>query len=296
MRTLPALHRLAQRIENAEQLDPLGQKLNSMLSAVPRPAPVEDVLSGTPLGHPLHPALVAVPMGAWMSGRSAGRRPARDDAATRLVALGLLAAVPAAATGASDWLTTNSAERRVGLVHALLNYAGIGAYTISWTQRRKGNRTRRRGHVRTGVVADLARRLAGRAPRLRPGRGRPTPRRSRSSRTSGRTRSANPRSPRTAWRTSRSRACRSCSHVPGAAIAALADRCTHRGAPLHEGELRDGCVHCPWHDSIFDLTDGQVVSGPATRPQPVLQTRVQDGRVQVRRSEERALRSNVVGH
>ena len=144
MRSLPVLRRLAERVENAEALDPLGQKLNTALSAVPRPAPVEDVLSGTPLGHPLHPALVAVPMGAWMSVPFldvAGE----DAAARRLVVVGLLAAAPAAATGASDWLTTNSAERRVGLVHALLNYAGIGAYALSWAQRRKGNR-------RAGVV------------------------------------------------------------------------------------------------------------------------------------------------
>lgn len=294
MRTLSVLHRLAERIEHAEQLDPLGEKLNSVLSAVPRPAPVEDVLSGTPLGHPLHPALVAVPMGAWLSVPvldAAGE----DDAATRLVALGLLAALPAAATGASDWLTTNSAERRVGLVHALLNYAGIGAYGLSWLQRRKGRRAA--GMVTSAVglsLISLAGWLGGHLAYAQ-GVGVDT--------TAFETFPAE-------WTDVLDEAdvpSVGMTHVQvagepvllarsGASIAAMADRCTHRGAPLHEGELRDGCVHCPWHDSIFDLVDGQVVSGPATRPQPTLETRVRDGRVQVRRAEQRALRANVAGH
>ena len=39
----------------------------------------------------------------------------------------------------------------------------------------------------------------------------------------------------------------------------LADRCTHRGGPLSEGQVADGCVTCPWHGSRFDLVDGHVV-------------------------------------
>ena len=80
----------------------------------------------------------------------------------------------------------------------------------------------------------------------------------------------------------------------GGGVTAFADRCSHRGAPLHEGEVSGGCVTCPWHDSVF-AADGTVLSGPATRPQPVLDVRVVDGRVQVRRHEERTLRTNPVG-
>lgn len=294
MRTLPLLRTLADRIEHAEALDPLGQKLNSALSAIPRPAPVEDVLSGTPLGHPLHPALVAVPMGAWAAVPlldAAGE----DDAARKLTGFGLLAALPAAATGASDWLTTNSAERRVGLVHALLNYSGIAAYAVSWQQRRRGNRG-------AGIVAStlglslvsLAGWLGGHLSYAQ-GVGVDT--------------TAFEKFPAD-WTDAMSE-----SDVPadglahgevggvpvvfarvGGSVGALADRCTHRGAPLHEGELRDGCVHCPWHDSVFAADTGEVVSGPATRPQPALETRVRDGRVQVRRADVRAMRTNVAGH
>ena len=74
----------------------------------------------------------------------------------------------------------------------------------------------------------------------------------------------------------------------------LADRCTHRGAPLHEGELLAGCIVCPWHGSEFAL-DGSVVHGPATRPQAAYEVRVVDGQVLVRRADEpRTLRTNPV--
>ena len=43
-------------------------------------------------------------------------------------------------------------------------------------------------------------------------------------------------------------------------------RCTHVGGPLDQGSLQGTEVTCPWHHSVFDLTDGHVVRGPAARP------------------------------
>ena len=57
---------------------------------------------------------------------------------------------------------------------------------------------------------------------------------------------------------------------------------SHVGGPLDEGEVRDGCIVCPWHGSTFRLDDGGVVHGPAASPQPAFDTRVQDGKVQVK--------------
>lgn len=37
---------------------------------------------------------------------------------------------------------------------------------------------------------------------------------------------------------------------------AVGNSCPHRGAPLHEGLLRDGKVYCPWHCFDFDLKTG----------------------------------------
>ncbi|MFE7416210.1 Rieske (2Fe-2S) protein [Rhodococcus sp. NPDC057529] len=72
-------------------------------------------------------------------------------------------------------------------------------------------------------------------------------------------------------------------------------RCTHLGAPPHDGSLDDGCIECPWHGSRFDVADGRVARGPATRPQQVYEARVRDGRIQVRQpDEQRTLRTNPV--
>jgi nitrite reductase/ring-hydroxylating ferredoxin subunit len=67
-------------------------------------------------------------------------------------------------------------------------------------------------------------------------------------------------------------------------LCGLADRCSHQGGPLHEGELVDGRVRCPWHASEFVVADGSVAHGPASAPQPVYDARDDDGILQVRRT------------
>jgi nitrite reductase/ring-hydroxylating ferredoxin subunit len=66
------------------------------------------------------------------------------------------------------------------------------------------------------------------------------------------------------------------------AIHAIGNHCCHRGGPLNEGEIVDGCVECPWHGSRFRLEDGSVRRGPAAYPQPVYEARESDGRIEVR--------------
>jgi nitrite reductase/ring-hydroxylating ferredoxin subunit len=46
---------------------------------------------------------------------------------------------------------------------------------------------------------------------------------------------------------------------------ALEDTCTHRGAPLSEGECEGTVVVCPWHGAQFDLTSGSHLTPPASR-------------------------------
>ena len=48
----------------------------------------------------------------------------------------------------------------------------------------------------------------------------------------------------------------------GGELYALSDHCSHRGGPLHEGEIEDGTVICPLHDSVFDLRDGALDPRP----------------------------------
>jgi nitrite reductase (NADH) small subunit len=38
---------------------------------------------------------------------------------------------------------------------------------------------------------------------------------------------------------------------------ALDQRCPHRGGPLADGIVADGCVTCPLHDRRFDLATGR---------------------------------------
>lgn len=45
------------------------------------------------------------------------------------------------------------------------------------------------------------------------------------------------------------------------AIAAIGDRCPHRFAPLHLGQLHGDCVQCPYHGLQFDST-GQCAHNP----------------------------------
>ncbi len=67
---------------------------------------------------------------------------------------------------------------------------------------------------------------------------------------------------------------------------AIGDRCTHQGAPLDRGSVRIGgseaTVTCPAHGSVFRLSDGGVIRGPATTAATSYDVRVTDGTVQLR--------------
>jgi nitrite reductase/ring-hydroxylating ferredoxin subunit/hemoglobin-like flavoprotein len=51
----------------------------------------------------------------------------------------------------------------------------------------------------------------------------------------------------------------------GGTFFATQDECTHQGGPLSEGNLENNIITCPIHGSRFNVTNGQVVGGPATR-------------------------------
>ena len=48
-------------------------------------------------------------------------------------------------------------------------------------------------------------------------------------------------------------------------VCAVANECTHVGAPLNQGSLQDGEVRCPRHGSRFNVRTGEVTEGPATK-------------------------------
>ena len=282
------LEKFALAIEGAARLDPIADAGQKLTALVP-PGPVKDALSGTAAAHPLHPALVAVPIGSFVSAVVLDLRGDDSKASQQLIGFGLLSALPAVLTGLSDWGDTEGAERRVGVAHAVINSAGIGLVAVSWFGRRRGNRARTSMLAGLGVMG-LSSWLGGHLAYAL-GVGVDTTAFQR---------------PATEW----TDACATSDLVEGemraftvadspvlivrvdGAIRAIADRCTHRGAPLHEGTLSNGCVQCPWHGSRFDLADGLLTRGPATRPQPSFDTRTVGDRVEVRRVETRALRLN----
>jgi nitrite reductase/ring-hydroxylating ferredoxin subunit len=58
---------------------------------------------------------------------------------------------------------------------------------------------------------------------------------------------------------------------------ALGNVCTHNGCRLSGGRIRDGQIRCPCHGSAFDPATGKVLQGPAERPIPVYQLKVENG-------------------
>lgn len=67
----------------------------------------------------------------------------------------------------------------------------------------------------------------------------------------------------------------------GDVVHALKETCSHAGGPLSEGELVGDTITCPWHQSVFRITDGSVVHGPAGSRQVSYAARVADGQIEL---------------
>ena len=265
------------RLEQLDALDPVVSPLSSFVDGS-LPGRAGDLLHGTWLGHPLHAVLVQVPIGSFLSANLLDLLGERRGARL-LNAVGLLSALPAATAGAADWSRSNPSTQRSGLVHALLNTAGLALWAGSLRQRRTGGGTvlgllgttvlgasaTIGGHLsyRKGLGADSQADIADTGP--------------------------------TDWTDvgdadipEGKPVLRDAGGTPvllvraGDHVAALADRCAHQSGPLHEGELKDGCVTCPWHGSVFRLEDGSVVHGPSVHPQPAFDVRRVSGRLEVK--------------
>ena len=110
------LEPIVEGVEQATALDPVADRLRDAVARAIPNGPTKDLLSGTWLGHPLHPMLTDLPIGFWTSAFVldiiGGKR--SRPAAELLVGLGVLSALPAAASGAADWSDTYGRSRRVG--------------------------------------------------------------------------------------------------------------------------------------------------------------------------------------
>ena len=277
-----------ERIERQEWLEPLADRLQRTLVAAFQSGGatgrrMRDFLHGTWLGHPLHPVLTDVPLGAWTVATVldlSGGRNSRDRAADAAIGVGLAGAVGAAVTGMTDWQHTVADERRVGLLHGLLNLSATGLYAMSLAFRLRG--ARRAGRALGGVGFTIALGAAYLGGHL-----------------VYRKRVGVDHAPRADWgdfvaalpeaELRESAPMRvEVRGVPvvlvrrAGRIHALADSCAHLGGPLSEGQVDDVAIRCPWHGSRFALDDGSVLEGPSTFPQPCFDIRVQAGQIEVR--------------
>src|SRR3954447_4346159 len=279
------------RVADVTTFDKAIEPARKAVQAVLRPPALKDFLHGTWLGHPLHPVLVQVPVGSWISAGLLDAVPPLRPAATAMIGTGVVAAVPAALSGAADWSEQGPGVRRLGALHALLNTAALGLYVESLVARgkRRGGLGRVLSYFGLGLAsvsasigghmsyaqssgashaATAARALSsdwlhlrplddlpeGR-PALRPGKG-------------------------------------GSAVVPlavvrrGVRVDVFIGACSHLSGPLYEGTVDDvrgtTCLVCPWHGSAFDLDDGEPRRGPAANPQEKLEVRMQAGRVQAR--------------
>jgi len=62
---------------------------------------------------------------------------------------------------------------------------------------------------------------------------------------------------------------------------AIGDICTHMGRLLSGGVLRGENVTCSCHMSVFNVKTGAVVKGPARKPEPTFQVKIEEGQLLV---------------
>jgi nitrite reductase/ring-hydroxylating ferredoxin subunit/uncharacterized membrane protein len=283
--TSPAAHEAVESITGLEALDAPAQAIAKSVRGNVPPGPVKDALSGTWLGHALHPLLTDLPIGTWTSavlldwlGGAKSR-----DAADRLIGLGLAFSLPATVTGMTEWADSepgSDSVRRIGLVHAAANGGAAVLFGASLAARRRGSRGAGRLLALAGAgVLGASGHLGGHLAFAK-GVGvdqtvfeaaaedwRPVLR--------------DAELPEGESRYAEIEGVGVMVARHGGEVYALSNRCVHRGGPLDEGELSDGCVTCPLHGSRFRLSDGSVERGPAAYPQPAWQVRVREGVIEL---------------
>ncbi len=245
-----------------------------------------DMLHGTWLGHPVHPIMTDFVIGAWGIGALTDVLAlSRNDHQLQkigdlLAEVGTCAAIPTIATGLADFSAVKKPAAPTTVVHAALNGVNVALYLMSIRERRRGRHGRGISLSLLGMgLATASAWLGGHLVyNLKVG--------------VDHSEATGPEE----WTTTVSS-----FDVPdgrpvktdvagnpvllfrfNGTVYGIDATCNHAGGPLEEGRI-DGCfVQCPWHDSVFDLRDGSIKHGPATRPQAAFDVRERDGKVEVR--------------
>ncbi len=254
-----------------------------------------NVLDGVWFEGPLHPALTDLPLGSWTAAAAfdgldlATDSRAMRNAADASLAFGVVGALGAAVTGLSDWRYLSGGSRRMGIAHGLLNTIGLVLSIASLILRAAGRRNAGRltflaGYSVSGLAAHLGGELSyhyglrvdhnafqGSGPDEF------TPVLDEDELTQdGSMRRVEVEGAGVLL--SRS--------LESGDICAISAVCNHFGGPLEQGDREGDTVVCPWHNSRFNLCSGEAIDGPAVFPQPLYETRVRDGKIEVKAVEQ----------
>ena len=279
------LDRLSYRFEHL-----LSLAYNSLGGARDR---VTNALNGVWLGHPLHPPLASLTTGAigmtvaldaltLLPGRPESELLDASRFASRALGVGILANLGSAATGVSDWQHTHEEDRRVGLVHGVLNAIATALYVMSWRQRRGGRHLRGiaisalgygitagAGYMGGALVFESGIGIDQSGPRLR-------------------AREWTPVLPITSLPNGKPQRVEADGvglvlyRTADGQLTAVGEFCPHLAAPMADGWIDRGRIVCPWHGSRFAVESGEVLRGPATAPLACYQARLVDGMIEVR--------------
>lgn len=291
----PIRHFIGELVESQTWLEslatPLQNWLHTLFGKQGEPVyKVKDVIDGTWLGHPLHPLMVTIPLGAWTCTSvldlfSLGSEDmALERGADATLWIGLVGAMAAIPTGVTQWSDIDGPDRRVGLLHGLLN-GGITMLNLTSGILRLTGRRRTAVALSTaayfgalftaylGGELSYAKGIGINHVAFEGGSDDFVP-----------VMDAQDLPENKLTRVD-------VAGMPavllkqGRAIYAIAATCSHLGGPLDEGTVKDGVVQCPWHGSCFRMSDGSVVNGPATYAQPTFAVRVRNNKIELRRLE-----------
>jgi len=238
---------------------------------------VTNAMHGVWLGHPVHPPLASLTSGALGTTVALDAlsllpgRPAPDARlATGSLELGILASIGSAVTGVTDWQHTHEEDRRVGLVHGVVNLAATTLYAMSWWDRRRGRHHRGIALTALGYLVTVGGSYLGGALVFESGIGIDQ---------SGERLRAKEWTPVLPASSLNGKPVRVevdgvglmvCQTKPGE-ISAFGEFCPHLAAPMADGWVDRGRIVCPWHGSWFEAESGDVMRGPAQdRPIPRL--------------------------
>jgi len=153
-RTPSAFIRLLSRLERWSGPDPVVRIVEPLAGRLVANERLRRLLHGDATGVPLHGIFTDAPLGAWWMAQYLDLFPDHGTrrAATRLVGLGVVAAVPTALAGWAEWARADRGARRLGIMHATTNGVGTLIFLASWAAR---SRSRHDLGVRLGRLGGL---------------------------------------------------------------------------------------------------------------------------------------------